>query len=93
MAAPEKARVLYEEPMSRHTSWRVGGPADLYFKPRSREELVEFLRALFKIGYLAEGKQEGPWVGFEVKPQNETETSEQIIAGTKRVWAEAWSRL
>jgi UDP-N-acetylmuramate dehydrogenase len=46
MAAPEKARLLHNEPMARHTSWRVGGPADIYFKPRSREELVEFLRRL-----------------------------------------------
>jgi UDP-N-acetylmuramate dehydrogenase len=46
MAAPEKARVFYGEPMSRHTSWRVGGAADVYFKPRSREELVDFLRRL-----------------------------------------------
>ncbi|MBM4195974.1 MAG: UDP-N-acetylmuramate dehydrogenase [Gammaproteobacteria bacterium] len=43
MAEPEKARLHYEEPMARHTSWRVGGPADVYFKPRSRIELVEFL--------------------------------------------------
>jgi sugar phosphate isomerase/epimerase len=57
------------------------------------DELVVFLKALFKIGYLAEGKAERPWVGFEVKPQTEAETSEQIIAGTKRVWAEAWSRM
>ncbi len=57
------------------------------------DELVTFLRALFKIGYLAEGRPDRPWVGFEVKPQSEAETSEQIIAGTKRVWAEAWSRL
>jgi UDP-N-acetylmuramate dehydrogenase len=46
MAAPEKARVRYHEPMAGHTSWRVGGPADVYFRPRSREELVEFLRRL-----------------------------------------------
>jgi UDP-N-acetylmuramate dehydrogenase len=46
MAAPEKARLLHGEPMARHTSWRVGGPADLYFKPRSRDELVDFLRRL-----------------------------------------------
>jgi UDP-N-acetylmuramate dehydrogenase len=46
MAAPEKARVFHGEPMSRHTSWRVGGPADVYFKPRSRDELVDFLRRL-----------------------------------------------
>ncbi len=46
MAAPEKARVFYGEPMAKHTSWRVGGPADVYFKPRSREELAAFLRRL-----------------------------------------------
>ena len=46
MAAPEKARVFYGEPMAKHTSWRVGGPADVYFKPRSRDELVAFLRRL-----------------------------------------------
>jgi len=57
------------------------------------DELVEFLRALFKIGYLADGKEEWPWIGFEVKPQTAEETSEQVIAGTKRVWQEAWSRL
>jgi UDP-N-acetylmuramate dehydrogenase len=46
MAAPEKARLTYGEPMAKHTSWRVGGPADIYFKPRSRDELVDFLRRL-----------------------------------------------
>jgi UDP-N-acetylmuramate dehydrogenase len=46
MTAPEKAHALHDEPMARHTSWRVGGPADIYFKPRSREELVAFLRRL-----------------------------------------------
>ncbi|MFQ5614163.1 MAG: sugar phosphate isomerase/epimerase family protein [Anaerolineae bacterium] len=56
-------------------------------------ELVEFLRALFKIGYLAEGKAERPWIGFEVKPQPPNETPARIIANTKRVWQEAWSRL
>ncbi len=35
-----------DEPMSRHTSWRVGGPADIYFRPESREALVAFLREL-----------------------------------------------
>ena len=54
-------------------------------------ELAVFIRALFKVGYLAEGKKEKPWVGFEVKPQSERETPEQVIAGTKRVWAEAWA--
>jgi len=34
------------EPMSRHTSWRVGGPADLYFEPASIDSLGDFLAAL-----------------------------------------------
>ncbi|HEU4617196.1 MAG TPA: UDP-N-acetylmuramate dehydrogenase [Gammaproteobacteria bacterium] len=34
------------EPMAKHTSWRVGGPADLYFKPRDAAELARFLAAL-----------------------------------------------
>ena len=38
--------MLRNEPMSRHTSWRVGGPADIYFRPESEEALVAFLRDL-----------------------------------------------
>jgi len=34
------------EPMRRHTSWRVGGPADLYFEPTSEDALARFLAAL-----------------------------------------------
>jgi sugar phosphate isomerase/epimerase len=56
------------------------------------DELVGFVEALFHVGYLAEGKDQRPWVGFEVKPQGAGETPEQVIAGTKRVWQEAWSR-
>jgi UDP-N-acetylmuramate dehydrogenase len=37
---------LRGEPMSRHTSWRVGGPADIFFKPASIDELQSFLRDL-----------------------------------------------
>lgn len=57
------------------------------------DQLAEFLRALFKVGYLAEGKDPLPWVGFEVKPQSETEESEALIAATKSVWEQAWSKL
>lgn len=31
------------EPLARHTSWRVGGPADRYFEPADRADLVNFL--------------------------------------------------
>jgi UDP-N-acetylmuramate dehydrogenase len=43
---PDMNAVLRDEPMSRHTSWRVGGPADLYFKPGTISELREFLGSL-----------------------------------------------
>ena len=41
-----EGRVRLEEPMSRHTSWHVGGPAELFFEPRDRQDLGEFLREL-----------------------------------------------
>lgn len=34
------------EPLARHTSWRVGGPADRYFEPADRDDLVGFARSL-----------------------------------------------
>ena len=39
-------RVLRGEPMSRHTSWHVGGPADVWFTPQDVADLSAFLRAL-----------------------------------------------
>src|SRR5512134_277221 len=44
-----ESRIKRNEPMSRHTSWHVGGPADIFFSPRDRADLLEFL------GVLAEG--------------------------------------
>lgn len=32
-----------DEPLSRHCSWRCGGPADYFFAPADRDELVRFL--------------------------------------------------
>jgi UDP-N-acetylmuramate dehydrogenase len=44
--APEfSARVRRDEPLSRHTSWHVGGPAEVFFNPRDVAELSAFLRA------------------------------------------------
>lgn len=42
----QSSRVLRDEPMSKHTSWRVGGPADLFFRPGTVAELKEFLQKL-----------------------------------------------
>ncbi|RMF95552.1 MAG: UDP-N-acetylmuramate dehydrogenase [Gammaproteobacteria bacterium] len=35
-----------DEPLARHTSWRVGGPADVYFRPATRQSLLAFLAGL-----------------------------------------------
>ena len=40
------ARVLYDEPLANHTSWRVGGPADVFFKPNDSRDLSVFLKSL-----------------------------------------------
>ena len=38
--------MLRNEPLARHTSWRVGGPADRYYKPADVDDLVAFLGTL-----------------------------------------------
>jgi UDP-N-acetylmuramate dehydrogenase len=45
--APEfSMRVQRNEPLSRHTSWHVGGPAELFFTPRDVADLAAFLRSV-----------------------------------------------
>jgi UDP-N-acetylmuramate dehydrogenase len=39
-------QVRQAEPMSRHTSWRAGGVADIWFRPSDRKELIAFMREL-----------------------------------------------
>jgi len=41
-----RGRLRFDEPMAAHTSWRVGGPADRYFEPADRADLLEFIGAL-----------------------------------------------
>jgi sugar phosphate isomerase/epimerase len=53
-------------------------------------QVIDFLRALFDIGFL--GGTDRPFLSFEVKPLR-GEDAEAVIAGTKRVFAEAWARL
>jgi sugar phosphate isomerase/epimerase len=56
-------------------------------------EVTNFIRGLFKSGYLTENNSARPWIGFEVKPQLADEPSSLVIASAKRVWQEAWSRV
>lgn len=49
-AAPQMAQLrgnlLMNEPMSRHTSWRIGGLADRYYQPADIDDLAMFLQQL-----------------------------------------------
>ena len=40
-----EADLRFDELMARHTSFRIGGPAEVMAFPRSPEELAEILRA------------------------------------------------
>jgi UDP-N-acetylmuramate dehydrogenase len=41
-----RGELLLDEPLARHTSWRVGGPARRFYRPADRDDLVAFLRGL-----------------------------------------------
>jgi UDP-N-acetylmuramate dehydrogenase len=41
-----RGKLLLNEPMSRHTSWRVGGPADRFYVPADLDDLAAFLRGV-----------------------------------------------
>mgnify|MGYP005842805049 CR=1 FL=1 len=63
-----------------------GGAADV-------AELVDFLAAARDIGYFERSLRTGmPWLTFEVKPQP-GQSSELLIANSKRVFKEAWAKL
>ena len=46
MHVPLEGELRHNEPMARHTSWRVGGPVDTYFRPANRAALIEFIKDL-----------------------------------------------
>jgi len=68
---------------------RFGWPGGINDVP----QLTEFIRTLFRVGYLSENKAVRPWIGFEVKPQTPDELPTLVIANAKRVWQDAWSRV
>ncbi len=41
-----RGRLRLEEPLARHTSWRVGGPARRFYEPADIDDLARFLSAL-----------------------------------------------
>lgn len=41
-----RGRILEDESMINHTSWKIGGPADLLFEPADLDDLEQFLKQL-----------------------------------------------
>jgi len=41
-----KGKLMFDEPMSKHTSWRLGGPADRYYVPSDLQDLQNYLAEL-----------------------------------------------
>jgi sugar phosphate isomerase/epimerase len=59
------------------------------------EDLAQFIKILFDVENLGKKKKSSgplPIVGFEVRPLP-GESSESIVAATKRVWRQTWARL
>ena len=42
---PGSGAVIIDEPMSRHTSFRVGGPADVFVRPETIRSAVDVIKA------------------------------------------------
>ena len=41
-----RGELKLNEPMSKHTSWRVGGPADRFYTPADEADLAEYVASL-----------------------------------------------
>ena len=88
------ARIRRDEPMSRHTSWHVGGPADVFFMPQDRADLIDFLRdlpAATPVLWLGLGSnllvRDGGVRGVVVSTQSALSVLEQ--RGSQQVYVEA----
>ena len=53
-------RVLFDEPMSQHTTFRIGGPADVFAMPENYEQIREVLRLCReeKLPFFCSGKRQ-----------------------------------
>ena len=41
-----RGELKLNEPMSKHTSWRVGGPADRFYTPADEADLANYIASL-----------------------------------------------
>lgn len=52
-----RGRLLHNEPMARHCSWRAGGAADVYYEPADKDDLSVFMQTI-------DATQPVTWVGL-----------------------------
>ncbi len=43
VASRIEGKILYDEPLRNHTTWRIGGPADVFVEPASRKDIAILL--------------------------------------------------
>lgn len=43
-------KLLFDEPLTKHTTWKIGGPADLLILPAGKEQLIAIVKLLIKHG-------------------------------------------
>lgn len=53
-----REQIIRDEPMSRHTSFKIGGPADIYVSPKNKNQLIDILNilAIHNYPYIVIGK-------------------------------------
>ncbi len=89
-----RGELRFDEPMAKHTSWRVGGPARRYFRPADLQDLVLYLKNLPEdevLVWLGLGSnllvRDGGIDGSVIATQGINQALEQV--GTARIRAEA----
>ncbi|MFZ4703297.1 MAG: UDP-N-acetylmuramate dehydrogenase [Candidatus Methylumidiphilus sp.] len=88
-----RGELCHNEPLSDHTSWRVGGPAECLYFPADKDDLINFLRSLpadEPLFWLGLGSnllvRDGGIKGMVVCTKNRLKTMQRISAG--RVYVE-----
>lgn len=50
LQAADTGEVFLDEPMHKHTTWKIGGPADCLLVPQTKEQLAEALKIIHRHG-------------------------------------------
>jgi UDP-N-acetylmuramate dehydrogenase len=46
-----KGKILIQEPLSKHTTFKIGGVADFYFEPQNKKDLIELVDYFKKVKF------------------------------------------